>query len=128
MIVVMDPAAPESAIESVIAHLVDSGFDVHRSSGQTRTILGVVGDVTETELAVVRELDSVSEVVRVSEPYRLASRRFRQQSTVVDGPWGNIGGDRPWLAIERLACSHDHLPLQPIGRWTVVLERCRQSC
>jgi 3-deoxy-7-phosphoheptulonate synthase len=100
VIVVMEPEAPESAVESVISYLVHAGFDVHRSSGQTRTILGVVGDVTGNDVSVVRELDAVAEVVRVSEPYRLASRRFRQQSTLVEGPWGTIGGERPWIAIE----------------------------
>jgi 3-deoxy-7-phosphoheptulonate synthase len=100
MIVVMEPAAPEAAIEAVIGYLVSAGFDVHRSSGQTRTILGVVGDVTEDDVWVVRELEAVAEVVRVSEPYHLASRRFRQQSTVVEGAWGIIGGERPWLAVE----------------------------
>ncbi len=105
MIVVMEPEAPESTIEAVIAYLVGVGFDVHRSSGQSRTILGVVGDVTPDDVSVVRELEGVTEVVRVSEPYRLASRRFRQQSTVVDGPWGSIGGDRPWIAIEPIGLA-----------------------
>src|SRR5690606_34402112 len=91
MIVVMESDAPESAIEAVIAYLVQNNFDVHRSSGQTRTILGVVGDVTESDVAVVREIEAVAEVVRVSEPYRLSSRRFRQRQTVVDGDFGSIG-------------------------------------
>jgi 3-deoxy-7-phosphoheptulonate synthase len=102
MIVVMDPDAPDSAVEAVISHLVANGFDVHRSSGETRTILGVVGELTENDAAVVRELDAVAEVVRVSEPYRLASRRFRQRSTVVEGTWGTIGAERPWIAIEAI--------------------------
>jgi 3-deoxy-7-phosphoheptulonate synthase len=100
MVVVMEPDAPSAAIEAVVAFLVASGFDVHRSSGQTRTLLGVVGDVRDRDVAVVRDFDHVAEVVRVSEPYRLASRRFRQAQTVVEGPWGNIGGTRPWIAIE----------------------------
>jgi 3-deoxy-7-phosphoheptulonate synthase len=100
MIVVMEPEAPESAVENVISFLVGAGFDVHRSSGQTRTILGVVGDVTGNDVSVVREFSGVAEVVRVTEPYRLASRRFRQSSSVVEGPWGTIGGPKPWIAIE----------------------------
>jgi 3-deoxy-7-phosphoheptulonate synthase len=100
MIVVMDPDATDSAIEAVISHLIRAGFAVHRSSGQDRTILGVVGAVTSEDLAVTRELSGVVEVVRVSEPFRLASRRFRQGSTVVEGAWGSIGGERPWVAIE----------------------------
>lgn len=102
MIVVMDPEAPEQAVENVIAYLVNAGFDVHRSSGQSRTILGVVGEVTGNDVSVLREFASVAEVVRVSEPFRLASRRFRQRSTVIEGPWGIIGGARTWIAMEAI--------------------------
>src|SRR6478609_160012 len=100
MIVVMEPDAPEQAVESVISFLVSAGFDVHRSSGASTTILGVVGDLRSTDFTVVSEFPGVSQVVRVSEQFRLASRRFRQQSTIVEGPWGSIGGDKPWIAIE----------------------------
>jgi len=106
MIVVMEPDASDAAIENVISFLVAAGFDVHRSSGQTRSILGVVGDVTGNDVSVVSEFDGVAQVTRVSEPFRLASRRFRQRSTVVEGPWGSIGGERPWIAIE---------PVGPLG-------------
>lgn len=100
MIVVMEPEASDEATENVIAFLVSAGFDVHRSSGHERIILGVVGDVTGNDVSVVSELEGVAQVVRVSEPFRLASRRFRQRPTVVEGPWGIIGGERPWIAVE----------------------------
>jgi len=100
MIVVMEPNASETAIEGVISFLVLAGFDVHRSSGHTRTILGVVGDVSTNDVSVLSEFEGVAHVTLVSEPFRLASRRFRQRSTVVEGPWGSIGGERPWIAIE----------------------------
>jgi 3-deoxy-7-phosphoheptulonate synthase len=106
MIVVMEPNASADAIESVIAFLVGAGFDVHRSSGHERVILGVVGDVTGNDVSVASELDGVAQVVRVSEPFRLASRRFRQRPTVVEGSWGIIGGERPWIALE---------PIGPLG-------------
>jgi 3-deoxy-7-phosphoheptulonate synthase len=106
MIVVMEPDASDAAIENVISFLVAAGFDVHRSSGQSRSILGVVGDVNANDVSVVSEFDGVAHVTRVSEPFRLASRRFRNRSTVVEGAWGSIGGDRPWIAIE---------PIGPLG-------------
>ncbi|HEY2404696.1 MAG TPA: hypothetical protein VGI10_01770, partial [Polyangiaceae bacterium] len=106
MIVVMEPDAHEAAVEGVISFLTAAGFDVHRSSGQSRTTLGVVGDVTSNDVSVVSELAGVAQVVQVSEPFRLASRRFRQRSTVIEGPWGSIGGERPWIAIE---------PIGPVG-------------
>lgn len=100
MIVVMDPDASTDSLERVVGFLVEQGFDVHRSSGQSRVILGAVGDVSPNDVAVVREFEGVAEVVRVSEPFRLASRRFREAPTIVDGAWGTIGGGRPWIAIE----------------------------
>lgn len=103
MIVVMEPEASPVQVEKVIAFLVSSGFDVHRSSGQERVILGVVGDVTGNDVSVVSELTGVAQVVRVSEPFRLASRRFRRSSTVLEGPWGILGGERPWIALEPVA-------------------------
>ncbi|MEO7038117.1 MAG: hypothetical protein ABI548_29380 [Polyangiaceae bacterium] len=106
MIVVMETDASDAAIENVISFLVAAGFDVHRSSGQFRSILGVVGDVSANDVSVVSEFEGVAQVTRVSEPFRLASRRFRKRSTVVEGPWGSIGGDRPWIAIE---------PIGPLG-------------
>lgn len=100
MIVVMHPDAPERAIESTISWLIAAGYDVHRSSGESRTTLGVVGPVSTDDMNVIREFDGVAKVVRVSEPFRLASRHFRNAPTVISGEWGTIGGPRPWIAIE----------------------------
>jgi 3-deoxy-7-phosphoheptulonate synthase len=100
MIVVMEVDVPDRAVEAVVSYLVRAGADVHRSSGSSRTILGVVGTVTEPVAAVVAEMAGVAKVVRVSEPYRLASRRFRQEPSVVEGAWGAIGGEHPWVAVE----------------------------
>lgn len=100
MIVVMHQDAPETAVESAISWLVAAGYDVHRSSGESRTTLGVVGPPSPDDMNVIREFEGVAKVVRVSEPFRLASRRFRQDSTVSSGEWGTIGGSVPWIAIE----------------------------
>ncbi len=125
MIVVMEPDAAPSQIEAVIGRLVAAGFDVHQSSGQTRTILGVVGDVTGDDVAVVREMEGVAEVVRVSDPYRLASRRFRTSPTVVEGDFGSIGGGRPWIAIEPIGLvkSEDDGPPSAEIRYDVAAGR-----
>ncbi len=108
MVVVMEPEVSEKAIENVIAFLVAAGFDVHRSSGHERVILGVVGDVTGNDVSVVSELVGVAQVVRVSEPFRMASRRFRQRPSVIEGPWGSIGGERPWIAVEPIGSVAAH--------------------
>lgn len=100
MVVVMEANAPSSAIEAVVAYLVAAGADVHRSSGQTCTILGVVGGISRNDAAVIGEMPSVARVIRVTEPYKIASRRFRDQPSIVEGPWGAIGAGRPWIAAE----------------------------
>src|SRR5215467_446469 len=82
MVVVMEERATESQIEQVVARLVELGMDVHRSTGATRTVLGVVGQ-TRPDPGLIEVLDGVHEVVRISEPYKLASRTFRPEGTVV---------------------------------------------
>ncbi len=100
MVVVMEADAPSEAIEAVVALLVAAGSDVHRSSGQTRTILGVMGGVSRNDAAVIAEMPSVARVIRVTEPFKIASRRFRDRPSLVEGPWGAIGAERPWIAVE----------------------------
>lgn len=107
MIVVMHQAAPEEAIEAAVSWLVGVGYEVHRSSGQSRVTLGVVGPVNPDDMNVIREFEGVAKVVRVSEPFRLASRRFRQASTSIGGEWGTIGGPRPWIAIEPVGATEE---------------------
>ena len=92
MVVVMDERATEAQIESVVARLVEMGMDVHRSTGVTRTVLGVVGQ-KRPEPGLIEMLDGVHEVVRISEPYKLASRTFKPEGTVVMVGDVRIGGD-----------------------------------
>ena len=96
MVVVMEERATEAQIEKVVARLTEMGMDVHRSTGVTRTVLGAVGQ-GHPDKALIELLDGVHEVLRITEPYKLASRTFKPESTVVtvgdarDGV--RIGGD-----------------------------------
>ena len=80
MVVVMQERATEVQIEKVVAHLVELGLDVHRSTGVSRTVLGAVGDDRNLDPRLLEMLDGVSEVLRVTEPYKLASRAFRPKA------------------------------------------------
>jgi len=92
MVVVMQERATEQQIDSVIARLIELGMDVHRSSGATRTVLGVVG-AHKIDPGLIGILDGVHEVLRISEPYKLASRTFKPEDTVVSVGDVRIGGD-----------------------------------
>jgi 3-deoxy-7-phosphoheptulonate synthase len=93
MVVVMQERASEEQIEKVVAHLVGLKMDVHRSTGVSRTVLGAVGDDRHLDPRLLEMLDGVSEVMRVTEPYKLASRAFKPEGTVVSIGDVRIGGD-----------------------------------
>jgi 3-deoxy-7-phosphoheptulonate synthase len=82
MIVVMQEQAAEEQIQTVIDRLTQIGFDVHRSTGTSHTVLGAVGgaaiDPRDIEL-----LEGVREVVKISASYKLASRAFKPDGTIV---------------------------------------------
>ena len=92
MVVVMEERAAEDQIQHVIAMLVDKGFDVHRSTGTMRTVLGAVGN-REFDTRLLEVMEGVHEVLRITEPYKLASRTFRPEPTVVSMGQFRIGGD-----------------------------------
>src|SRR6476661_6866469 len=92
MVVVMEERATEAQIQSVVAQLTEMGFDVHRSSGATRTVIGAVGGGTgDPQLIGVQE--GVHEVLRITEPYKLASRTFKRENTIITIDDLRIGGD-----------------------------------
>jgi 3-deoxy-7-phosphoheptulonate synthase len=93
MVVVMQERASDEQVQKVIAKLVEMGFDVHRSTGALRTVLGAVGVTRQFDTRLVEVLDGVQEVHRITEPYKLASRTFKQHDTVVTIDDLRIGGD-----------------------------------
>src|SRR4030095_5007698 len=93
MVVVMQERATEDQIEKVVARVVELGMDVHRSTGVSRTVLGAVGDDRQIDPRLIEMLDGVSEVLRVTEPYKLASRAFKPEGTVVSIGDVRVGGD-----------------------------------
>ena len=92
MVVVMEERASEEQIEKVVSRLVEMGMDVHRSTGVTRTVLGAVGR-GHPDKGLIEMLPGVHEVLRISEPYKLASRTFKPEGTVVSVGDVRIGGD-----------------------------------
>jgi len=92
MVVVMQEGASDTQIEQVVKRLVEMGMDVHKSTGVTRTVLGAVGQ-GRPDAALIEMMDGVHEVVRISSPYKLASRTFKAEPTVVVVGDVRIGGD-----------------------------------
>jgi 3-deoxy-7-phosphoheptulonate synthase len=93
MVVVMEERASEEQIQRVVAQLVQMGFDVHRSTGSLRTVIGAVGGEGKHDPRLLEVLEGVHEVMRITEPYKLASRTFKPDDTVVTIGDLRIGGD-----------------------------------
>ena len=93
MVVVMRERATDEQVQSVIGKLMEMGFDVHRSTGALRTVLGAVGGSRQFDTALLEVLDGVQEVHRITEPYKLASRSFKTENSVIVIDDLRIGGD-----------------------------------
>jgi 3-deoxy-7-phosphoheptulonate synthase len=92
MLVVMQEAAEEAQIQTVIDRLVGMGFAVHRSTGVLHTVLGGVGPVENVDPLEFEVMEGVKECHRIVSPYKLASRNFRPSGTVVRVRDVEIGG------------------------------------
>jgi 3-deoxy-7-phosphoheptulonate synthase len=92
MIVVMRVGSTEKEIDGVLERLKELGFKGSVSRGVERTVVGVVGQ-TYPELAdELAVLEGVADVVPVSRPYKLASREFKPEDTVIKVGNVAIGG------------------------------------
>ena len=93
MVIVMQKDATEPQIERVIERLTALGFDAHRSTGAERTVIGAVGgNAAEVDPRELQVLAGVKEVLKISKPYKLGSRSFRHEDTVVEVGDVRVGG------------------------------------
>ncbi len=95
MVVVMQEGATEDQIQRAINKLMEMGFDIHRSTGARHTVLGAVGAKIDFDVRDIELLEGVEEVVRISAPYKLASRHFRPEGSVIQlGKGVAVGGEQ----------------------------------
>ncbi|HEV7519533.1 MAG TPA: 3-deoxy-7-phosphoheptulonate synthase [Candidatus Angelobacter sp.] len=93
MIVAMQERASEEEIQQVSQRLFSLGFDVHRSAGTKEIVLGAVGDRREIDPRDIKSLPGVREVHPLGSNYKLVSRVFKPEGTVITLPGGvAIGG------------------------------------
>ena len=92
MIVIMQVGATTKQISAVIARIKEMGLEAHLSEGQERTIIGVVGDDrVEADRDSLSLLDGVERTMRVSHPYKIASREFHPTDTLVPLNGAKVG-------------------------------------
>lgn len=103
MLVVMKMDAGAEKIASVVEAIESKGLKAHPISGAQRTAIGITGNIGVIEPALFYGMPGVLEVIQVSHPYKLVSREFRREDTVLDVGGVKIGG--PDLVIMAGPCS-----------------------
>src|SRR6201993_109964 len=105
MLVVMKAQATPEEIQAVCDHIEQLGFRAHPLPGAQRTAIGITGNQGEVDRGNLEELSGVAEVIRVTKPYKLASRDVKEEDTVVRfaGTDAAIGGRA--LAMVAGPCS-----------------------
>ena len=92
MIIVMKPDATKENIQKVEERLHQVGLKAHLSTGEDCTIIGVIGDRKKIANLEVSMLEGVEKTVRITEKYKLVSRHFHSEDTIVDVDGVKIGG------------------------------------
>lgn len=103
MIVVMKPKATKENIDKVIARIETAGLKTHLSKGEEVTIVGVIGDKSKIANLEMNMMEGVEKTVRITEKYKLVSRHFHPENTVVDVAGVKIGGKK--IAVMAGPCS-----------------------
>lgn len=93
MMIVMKDGATEEQINHVVEKVKSLGVDVHLSRGEFKTIIGLVGDTSRVRELPLGAFPGVEKVVPILKPFKLVSREFREEDTVVKVNDVSVGGD-----------------------------------
>ncbi len=110
MIIVMKPSATEEDIATVKRQVEANGVVVDQITGTQTKVLGLVGDVTTLDSSSLLANEAIDKILRVSEPFKRASRTFHPEATIVDVAGVQVGGKR--IAVIAGPCSiesHDQM-------------------
>ena len=107
MIIVMKPSATKENLDNVVKKLESRGLRAHLSEGEEVTIVGVIGDKKTIANLEMNMMDGVEKTVRITEKYKMVSRNFHPQNTIVKVGDVEIGGND--LVVMAGPCSVESL-------------------
>jgi 3-deoxy-7-phosphoheptulonate synthase len=103
MIVVMNQGATEAQVQHVQDKLQEWGFGIHFSKGVERTILGVIGQKKPGVMDSIEAMEGVEKVVPILQPFKLASREFKNETSTVEV--GNVVFGGPKVVVIAGPCA-----------------------
>jgi len=93
MMIIMKASATPQQVENVINQIKSEGLAVHLSQGVETTIIGAIGETHSIPTDRFEGLDGVEAVQRITQPYKLASRQFHPEKTILSLDGFTVGGD-----------------------------------
>ncbi|MFA5976246.1 MAG: 3-deoxy-7-phosphoheptulonate synthase [Elusimicrobiota bacterium] len=106
MIITLKPVATKAQIETITKKIRELGFTPHTTHGKELTVIGVIGENAILTRDIFEAMDGVETVSPISKPYKLVSREFKKDNTVVDvGNGVRIGGKN--VVVMAGPCSVD---------------------
>jgi len=95
MIVVMAPGTAQSDLDSIRVRIEDRGLRAQINTGAERTVIGVMGSIPPDFKDEMELMNGVDEVIIISKPYKLASKEFHPDDTIIKVGDAVIGGPKP---------------------------------
>ncbi len=92
MLVIMRDHASQAEVDHVVGLLHEAGAEAHLSQGEVKTIIGVIGEREVMYALELEGLPGVEQVIRVLKPYKLVSRDFQPEDTVITVGSATVGG------------------------------------
>ena len=92
MIAILKAGTTPNQVQHLVGWLKNMNLDVHISEGKEVTVLGLIGDTSRVDMELLKSLEMVETVKRVSEPYKQANRKFHPGNTVIEVGNAKIGG------------------------------------
>ena len=89
MMIIVKPEVKQEQVNDLIHWIESQNLRTHLSTGDYSTIIGVIGDTSKLDSDLIRGLDIVENVKRVSEPYKSANRKFHPQDSIIE-----VGADK----------------------------------
>ena len=128
MIIIMSPMATEENLQKVLNKIEREGLQYHLSKGSSRTIVGVIGEKKIISSLQMKAFDGVEKTVQITEKYKLVSREFKPDDTIVDVDGVKVGAGH--LAVMAGPCAVENMEqlMEAADGMSVTLHRAFDVC
>jgi 3-deoxy-7-phosphoheptulonate synthase len=120
MIVILQPQANEELVKDIVSQIEALGLQAHLSRGQFRTVIGVVGEEAKVDAEHLKSITGVEQVLPIMKPYKLASREFHREDTIIEVPCPHGGtvkvGGTHCMAMAGPCAAEDEAMVHQLAR------------